>query len=69
MTVIIKLVTVLGLILGIYGYINYKTTREGQGIYCQMTYLWVEHQDEVQSQRPGWPSFDPSIECNNGRAI
>lgn len=69
MTILIKFILALGLVLGVYGYINYSDSRYEKNIYCQMTYMWVEYQDEAQTSRPGWPPFDSTIKCNNGEAV
>ena len=69
MAIIIKFALMLGLILGIYGYVSYASSPHGKSIYCQMTYLWLENQNEMQSKRPGWPPFDPTIKCEDGKPI
>lgn len=68
MTIFIKLSLALLFVLGVYGYVNYSNSQYERSIYCQMTYMWVEHEDETQANRPGWPPFDPTIKCNGGLA-
>lgn len=64
MAFIIKIVLVIGLILGIYGYINYNSSKQNKNLYCQMVSIWEKDKGKPPKDRNGWPPFDQTIKCD-----
>ena len=45
------------------GAVDYEEQQEQEQHYCEMRKIWEQSKRIPEITRPGWPNFNPEIEC------